>query len=291
MTTTTYAVLGLLAIRPWTTHELVQQVRYSLRRIWPRAESKLYEEPKKLVALGYATDAEDWVGRRPRTRYTITDAGRRALRAWVAIPGAGPSLEFEQLLKIDFADSGTKQDILANLAAALEWVRTENAENVAAGSAYLAGEGTFPQRAALNLLGGRFLTDFYAMVANWALWAGEIVQDWPDDPGSVVLDTDEQEAAVRLAEDVQRLVSRRRPWDHPPEPRSAGEAPLRRLTLTLRHARGGDQHTRGGRRARCRRRRAAGGGRGGRRRLLGAERGRVAPPAPSASCRPSSARP
>ena len=46
MTTTSYAILGLLAVKPWTTHELVQQVDRSLRRIWPRAQSKLYEEPK-----------------------------------------------------------------------------------------------------------------------------------------------------------------------------------------------------------------------------------------------------
>src|SRR5207248_1039788 len=117
VTTTSYAILGLLAVRPWTTPELVQQVDRSLRRLWPRAQSKLYEEPKKLVAHGYATASDDSVGRRPRTRYTITPKGRRALAAWLREPGNGPILEFEQLLKISFADSGTKADILANLEA------------------------------------------------------------------------------------------------------------------------------------------------------------------------------
>src|SRR6266581_1776673 len=78
------------------------------RRIWPRAQSKLCEEPKKLVAHGYARAADDSVGRRRRTRYTITAKGRRALAAWLRIPGDGPILEFEQLLKISFADSGSK---------------------------------------------------------------------------------------------------------------------------------------------------------------------------------------
>ena len=64
MTTTSYAILGLLAVKPWTTHELVQQVDRSLRRIWPRAQSKLYEEPKKLVAHGYAR-ADRRLGRPP----------------------------------------------------------------------------------------------------------------------------------------------------------------------------------------------------------------------------------
>ena len=120
MTTTSYAILGLLAVRPWTTHELVQQVDRSLRRIWPRAQSKLYEEPKKLVAHGFATASDDSVGRRRRTRYTITAKGRRALAAWVAQPGEGPTLAFEQLVKIHFADSGTKADVIANLDAAIE---------------------------------------------------------------------------------------------------------------------------------------------------------------------------
>ena len=68
MTSTSYAILGLLAVKAWTTHELVQQVDRSMRRIWPRAQSKLYEEPKKLVAHGYARATDDSVGRRRRTR-------------------------------------------------------------------------------------------------------------------------------------------------------------------------------------------------------------------------------
>jgi PadR family transcriptional regulator, regulatory protein AphA len=204
---TWYAVLGLLAIKPWTTPELVQQVKFSLRRIWPRAQSKLYEEPKKLVALGYADDQEEWIGRRRRTRYTITQSGRDALRAWLAVPGDGPSLEFEQLLKIDFADSGNKDDIITNLAATLEWVQRENEENLAAGRAYLAGKGSFRERAALNLIGGRFLTDFYAMVADWAVWATKIVETWPDNPRGVPLDLAEQRASLRIAERIADLTA------------------------------------------------------------------------------------
>ena len=95
LTTTSYAILGLLAVKPWTTHELVRQVDRSLRRIWPRAQSKLYEEPKKLVAHGYARATDDSVGRRRRTRYTITAKGRRALAKWLEEPGSGPSLACE----------------------------------------------------------------------------------------------------------------------------------------------------------------------------------------------------
>ena len=171
MTTTSYAILGLLAVKPWTTHELVQQVDRSLRRIWPRAQSKLYEEPKKLVAHGFAR-----ADRRPRRapsqdpRTRSRPKGRRALAAWLREPGEGPVLEFEQLLKISFADSGTKADILANLGATLELGACEqNEENLATARAYLEGRGRVSRNGpALNQLAGRFLTDFYVMVARWA---------------------------------------------------------------------------------------------------------------------------
>jgi DNA-binding PadR family transcriptional regulator len=203
MTTTTYAVLGLLAIKPWTTYELIQQVERTLRRVWPRAQSKLYEEPKKLVALGYAAAEEERVGNRPRTRYTITPAGREALATWLAEPGSGPVLEFEQLLKIHLADSGTTDDIRANLAATLAWVHEQNEENLAAAQSYLAGEGAFPERAAINILMGRFLTDFYAMVDNWARWAEETVRDWPADPTAAKPDLAVLAESARKAEAIR----------------------------------------------------------------------------------------
>ena len=206
MTTTSYAILGLLAVKPWTTHELVQQVDRSLRRIWPRAQSKLYEEPKKLVAHGFARATDDPVGRRRRTRYTITAKGRRALAAWLQEPGDGPILEFEQLLKISFADSGSKADIVTNLEATRAWVLEQNEENLATARAYLEGRSAFPERAALNQLGGRFLTDFYVMVAQWVDWASQLVDHWPDNVRDAPFDVAAATEGVRLAESVAKIV-------------------------------------------------------------------------------------
>src|SRR3954451_12144706 len=100
LTTTSYAILRLLAVRPWSTYELAQQMRVALGQFWPRAESKLYEEPKKLVAHGLAKAAQESVGKRRRTVYSITPKGRKALAKWIPEPGAGPSVEFEALVKV-----------------------------------------------------------------------------------------------------------------------------------------------------------------------------------------------
>ena len=167
LTTTTYGVLGLLAVRPHSTYELAKAMDRSVGRVWPRAKSKLFEEPKKLVQHGYATAKEDAVGRRPRTVYTITRAGRRALAAWLAEPGDGPALEFEGLVKLIFADHGTRDAALASLARARQWAVEQNVGNIEAGEKFVAAEdGLYAERRATTLLLGAFLTDFYKLVAR-----------------------------------------------------------------------------------------------------------------------------
>ncbi|MCV2487955.1 PadR family transcriptional regulator [Geodermatophilus sp. YIM 151500] len=200
LSTTSFAILGLLAVRPWSTYELTRQMDRSLGRLWPRARSKLYEEPRKLVEAGLAVARAEYVGRRPRTVYEITPQGRAALAEWLARPGAGPVLEFEQLLKVWFAEHGTRQDALENIAAARRWAEERNEENQRAARAYLAGEGPFQARAAQTMLVGAFLTDFYALVARWADWAAAVVEDWPEDPARATPDRAALEDIVRRAD-------------------------------------------------------------------------------------------
>jgi DNA-binding PadR family transcriptional regulator len=202
LTTTSYGILGLLAIRSWTTHQLTQQMDRSLGRLWPRAASKLYEEPKKLVALGLAKATADPVGNRPRTAYAITPKGRRALAAWLAEPGAGPVLEFEGLLKIFFAEHGTRDDALASILAARAWALERNEANLAVARAYRQGTGPFQERVAVTGILGRFLTDYYAMVKDWADWAAAVVSDWPDDPGNALVSDAELRETERRAERI-----------------------------------------------------------------------------------------
>jgi DNA-binding PadR family transcriptional regulator len=181
LTTTSYAVLGLLAIKPWSSYELTQQMERSLGRFWPRTVSKLYEEPKKLVDHGLARSSIEQNGQRSRTIYTITAKGRRALATWLQDPGDGPVLEFEHLLKVFFAENATKGDVLRTLRAAEDWARDRCAESLVVGESYLEGQGLFPERLPELQLTSRFLTDLYLLVADWARWAAAIVDTWPDD--------------------------------------------------------------------------------------------------------------
>jgi DNA-binding PadR family transcriptional regulator len=188
-----------LSIKPWSSYELTQQMDRSLGRCWPRAVSKLYEEPKKLVDAGLARSATEQNGERSRTVYSITAKGKKALASWLQEPGAGPVLEFEQLLKVFFAENGTKADLLATLDAAQSWAQARCAESLAVGEQYSTGAGPFPQRLPELQLTSRFLTDFYLLVGEWARWAEGVVEAWPEDPRDAAVDTGIIAETVRRA--------------------------------------------------------------------------------------------
>jgi DNA-binding PadR family transcriptional regulator len=201
LTTTSYAILGLLAIKPWTTYELAQQMDRALGQFWPRAESKLYDEPKKLVARGFAKATSEQVGRRPRTIYSITPKGRRSLTAWMSEPARGPVLEFEQLVKVFFAENGTTADLRATIEAAREWSRARIAASASIPASYVRGEGAFPERLPWLLLVGQFLTEFLLAVERWSEWAAGVVEGWPDDVTAAEPDWATLEAQATLFAD------------------------------------------------------------------------------------------
>jgi len=200
LTTTSYAILGLLAVRSCSTYELTRQMAWSLGRFWPRAKSKLFEEPKKLEALGLVSSRADWVGKRERRVYTITARGRRALAAWHSEPSTGFALEAEPLLRVFLADQGTRGDTLAMLTAVRSWAEERNAGNLKAGRVFLAAGTELQSRAATTMLVGAFLTDFYKLVFDWAEWASRQVADWPDDPAGAIPNLDELNAIVARAQ-------------------------------------------------------------------------------------------
>ena len=146
LTTTSYAVLGVLAIRPWATYDLAKQLRRSLHYFWPRAESNLYAEPKRLVEAGLADAREEWNGDRKRTVYSITDEGRAVFTQWLATPPAPQRLESEAYLRILFGNSGTKADLLAAIQRVEDDAEDLVANYVQIAGEYAHGQGMFPER-------------------------------------------------------------------------------------------------------------------------------------------------
>jgi PadR family transcriptional regulator AphA len=180
LTATSYAILGLLGVRSFSAYELTKQVRRSLHFCWPRAETRLYQEPKNLLEHGLVKATTTANGRRSRTEYAITAKGRKALRGWLGESSAPPRLESEALLRLFFADHGTKDDLLATLAELEEQALALRRQAVEQGTEYLAGTAPFPERLHILALVGRFTLDHTALVVDWARWARAEVDRWPD---------------------------------------------------------------------------------------------------------------
>ncbi len=178
LTTTSYAVLGLLAIKPWTTYELAKQVNRGLGWFWPRAERKLYDEPKRLVAAGLATATSQLTGKRPRTMYAITAKGRRALRDWLGEESEPATLEFEAMVRVFFADGGTIEQLRATLEQVEATARAREAELRRQIDESREGPYEFAGRVAINALALRFYLDHELLLARWASWAREQTMEW-----------------------------------------------------------------------------------------------------------------
>lgn len=176
LTTTSYVILGILASRECSAYELAHQVGRSRGQLWPRAERQLYNAPKGLVEAGYARVRHESVGRRDRTVYSITRSGRAALRRWLGTPARPPTLEFEGLIRVLLADQGTIEQLRHTLSTIIEEARSERERYAAPGDE----AGAFPERRHLQALADTFLIGYHDHIVEWATWALDVTDSWPD---------------------------------------------------------------------------------------------------------------
>ena len=179
LTTTSYAILGLVAAEPASAYALVRRMRINYRYFWPRARSLVYTEVKKLEGLGWVVGVPETTGRRKRLEYAITATGRAELARWLGTPSTAFALELEALVRVYLARFGSERDLLAaitSMAAEAEVMLDIAGEII---PAYLAGTPPPPadlvhHRAVLF----DFLTGFAAFVQDWADRSSAEVESW-----------------------------------------------------------------------------------------------------------------
>ena len=183
LTTTSYAVLGLLSVRPWTAYELAQQVERSLGWFWPRTVRKIYDEPKRLVADGLASAAVEMTGRRRSSVYDITPEGRAALADWLDGPSADPKFESEAMVRVFFADAGTLEQLRRTLAEAAEAAERRVSVLSAMSDSLADDDYPYADRRHLNEIAMRFGLANHRAIAEWARWALAETDGWPSIEG------------------------------------------------------------------------------------------------------------
>ena len=101
---TARVILGLLAWRPRTGYEIKQVTDQSTRFFWGASYGQIYPELRRLEAAGLVESREEPRGRVPRRVFSLTQAGRKALDAWLEEPEEAYEVRDEGLLKLFFGD-------------------------------------------------------------------------------------------------------------------------------------------------------------------------------------------
>ena len=84
---TARVILGLLAWQARTGYEIKQVTDRSTRFFWGASYGQIYPELRRLEEAGLVVSREEPRGRVPRRVYSLTDAGQRAVDAWLRRTG------------------------------------------------------------------------------------------------------------------------------------------------------------------------------------------------------------
>lgn len=100
-----HALLGVLSARPMNGYELSKFFDSAAGWIWSAPQSQIYTTLRRMTDDGWISQAAQTRGTRMRTHvYSITEAGERELREWVATVHDLPSPRDTVLLQALFFD-------------------------------------------------------------------------------------------------------------------------------------------------------------------------------------------
>jgi DNA-binding PadR family transcriptional regulator len=122
-TAVTWAVLGLLGLRPMSGYDIKRAVDRTIRHFWAASYGQIYPELKRLEEAGWIAGQDAGRGGRSRRVYRITARGRRALKDWLHGRETRIELRDESLLRLFFADALPADEGLGLLVARREGYR------------------------------------------------------------------------------------------------------------------------------------------------------------------------
>jgi PadR family transcriptional regulator AphA len=157
--TITYAVLGFLRRwGPMSGYDLKRWFDRGMGNVWEATHSQIYNELRRLQGYGWAEMEHEEQELRPdRKVYRITEAGEKALSAWLGLPADVPHIHDELILKLLLGGFASGDDLLG----ILERAAAEHEARLTAMREEVASHGS---------------------AADAALWQQPIEPDNPRDP-------------------------------------------------------------------------------------------------------------
>ena len=112
---TDFAVRGMLTLKPMSGYEIRQTIGESLAYFWAESFGQIYPTLNRLAKNGLVTRRGERGASRTRHIYSITDAGRAVLAAWLQQPPQPRPPRNELLFKLFFARHISPADAIAQI--------------------------------------------------------------------------------------------------------------------------------------------------------------------------------
>ena len=114
---TSYTILGGLSVQPdLSGYDIRKGIQQSIGYFWAESYGQIYPALKRLADEGLIAPSKARPnGRKRRQTYVITDAGRAALRQWLALPSHNEPPRNEFLLKLFFAGEASPDVAIAHI--------------------------------------------------------------------------------------------------------------------------------------------------------------------------------
>ena len=120
-----YAILGFLNYHPYSGYDLKKAFDVSIRHFWPADQSQIYRTLGRLTEQGWAeVEVVEQTDRPDRKVYSITPAGRTALRSWLSSPIPQQEARSAALIQVFFAGQLSDEEILAKFEEATQAMRS-----------------------------------------------------------------------------------------------------------------------------------------------------------------------
>jgi DNA-binding PadR family transcriptional regulator len=158
---TASVILGMLSFSPKSGYEIKSFVDRTTRFFWAASYGQIYPELRRLADAGLIEGSDEPQGGRRRTVYSLTDAGREALEAWLMTPPELFEMRHEGMLKLFFAGSLPPREQVARL----HDMRRVHAEKLAALRAIEPAAAQKPESFPYLVL--RFGIEFNEWAVDW----------------------------------------------------------------------------------------------------------------------------